>query len=74
MVQLHAMQLRELATAGRSARRPTVGGSQEGMWPFWGWLPQKTFEVDPLHPRQRRMLLHRSRSCIRAALEEHLNG
>jgi hypothetical protein len=28
----------------------------------------------PVHPRQRRMLLHRARLRVRAALEEHLDG
>jgi hypothetical protein len=28
----------------------------------------------PVHPRQRRRLLHRARSRVRAALEEHLDG
>jgi hypothetical protein len=57
-----------------------LGGIQDSERPGGGGGPgldralsvlTRTF---PVHPRQRRMLLHRARSRVRAALEEHLDG
>jgi hypothetical protein len=58
-----------------------LGGIQDSERPGGGGGPaldQGSFGTgqghSPVHPRQRRMLLHRARSRVRAALGEHLDG